>query len=121
MSPLRIFAVQYFQAITLKMNSKDCLHLKSLVNKMALNLVRPTWHCQVTKLRKRPNAPVRQGCGSWTPLPCPLMGLIYNLLYCKLNHGFNNKTRGKSPHYLRLRGFYFGDSNQILNDTSELY
>ena len=30
-------------------------------------------------------------------------------------------TRGKSPHYLRLRGFYFGDSNQILNDTSELY
>ena len=32
-----------------------------------------------------------------------------------------NITRGKSPHYLRLRGFYFGDSNQILNDTSELY
>ena len=30
-------------------------------------------------------------------------------------------TRGKSPHYLRLLGFYFGDSNQILNDTSKLY
>ena len=40
------------------------------------------------------------------------------LLIASKNDG---RTRGKSPHYLRLRGFYFGDSNQILNATSELY
>ena len=34
---------------------------------------------------------------------------------------FKIKTRGKSPHYLRLLGFYFGDSNQILKMTHQSY